>query len=153
MFDIGFSELLLIGVVALLVLGPERLPKAARFTGLWVRKARAQWYAVKTEFEREMAADELTRSLADPVADLRRDLGEAGETLKGAALDAELLARADADAAAAVHRPQGQAPEAEAEAGDATAQPAQPPADAAATPAPADDAAKPAPTRSDPPPP
>jgi sec-independent protein translocase protein TatB len=142
MFDIGFSELLLIGVVALLVLGPERLPKAARFTGLWVRKARAQWYAVKTEFEREMAADELTRSVAAPVADLRRDLGEAGETLKGAALDAELLARADADAAAAVHRPQGQAPEAEA--GDDAAQ---------LSPAPADAAAKPAPTRSDPPPP
>ena len=43
MFDIGFSELLVIAVVALLVLGPERLPTAARFAGLWVRKARAQW--------------------------------------------------------------------------------------------------------------
>ena len=38
MFDIGFSELLVIAVVALLVLGPERLPKAARFAGLWVRR-------------------------------------------------------------------------------------------------------------------
>ena len=35
MFDIGFSELLVIAVVALVVLGPERLPKAARFAGLW----------------------------------------------------------------------------------------------------------------------
>ena len=43
MFDIGFGELLLIAVVALVVLGPERLPKAARFAGLWVRRARAQW--------------------------------------------------------------------------------------------------------------
>ena len=43
MFDVGFSELLIIAVVALLVLGPERLPKAARFVGLWVRRARAQW--------------------------------------------------------------------------------------------------------------
>ncbi len=41
MFDIGFSELFLIAIVALVVLGPERLPKAARFAGLWVRRARA----------------------------------------------------------------------------------------------------------------
>jgi sec-independent protein translocase protein TatB len=43
MFDIGFSELLIIAVVALLVLGPERLPRAARLAGMWVRRARAQW--------------------------------------------------------------------------------------------------------------
>ena len=47
MFDVGFSELLVIAVVALLVLGPERLPKAARFAGLWVRKARSHWNSVK----------------------------------------------------------------------------------------------------------
>jgi len=65
MFDIGFSELLLIAVVALVVLGPERLPKAARFAGLWVRKARAQWSSVKSELEREIAADEFKRNLLD----------------------------------------------------------------------------------------
>jgi len=63
MFDIGFSELLLVAVVALVVLGPERLPRAAKFAGLWVRRARAQWYSVKSEFEREIAADELRRSM------------------------------------------------------------------------------------------
>ena len=78
MFDIGFSELLVIAVVALLVLGPERLPKAARFAGLWVRKARAQWYSVKSEFEREMAADEMKRSLGNPVQDLRREVEGVG---------------------------------------------------------------------------
>lgn len=146
MFDIGFSELLMIAVVALLVLGPERLPKAARFAGLWVRKARAQWYSVKTEFEREMAADELTRSLAAPVADLRREMDDAGKALKDAALDAELLARADAEAAAAVHLPAGDA------AADVIATPAADrTADADAADAATD--AKPAPTRSDPPPP
>ncbi|MFD0320390.1 Sec-independent protein translocase protein TatB [Lysobacter gummosus] len=41
MFDIGFSEVFVIAIVALIVLGPERLPKAARFAGLWVRRARA----------------------------------------------------------------------------------------------------------------
>lgn len=71
MFDIGFSELLVIAVVALLVLGPERLPKAARFAGLWVRRARAQWYSVKSELERELAAEEIKRSLDDAQGALR----------------------------------------------------------------------------------
>lgn len=63
MFDVGFSEVLLIAVVALLVLGPERLPKAARFAGLWIRRARGQWDAVRNELERELAAEELKASV------------------------------------------------------------------------------------------
>ena len=77
MFDIGFSELFLIAVVALVVLGPERLPKAARFAGLWVRRARAQWYSVKSELERELASEELQRSVRDTrqaVADIDADV-------------------------------------------------------------------------------
>ena len=70
MFDIGFGELLLIAVVALVVLGPERLPKAARFAGLWVRRARAQWYSVKSELERELEAEDLKRGLAEAQATL-----------------------------------------------------------------------------------
>ena len=65
MFDVGFSELLLVALVALLVLGPERLPRAARFVGLWVRRARAQWHSVKAELERDRAAEELQRSLRE----------------------------------------------------------------------------------------
>lgn len=71
MFDIGFSELLLIAIVALVVLGPERLPKAARFAGLWVRRARAQWDSVKQELERELEAEELKRNLQGVQASLR----------------------------------------------------------------------------------
>lgn len=71
MFDIGFGELLIVAIVALVVLGPERLPKAARFAGLWVRRARAQWHSVKDELERELAADELKRSLRDTEDALR----------------------------------------------------------------------------------
>ena len=100
MFDIGFSELLVIAVVALVVLGPERLPKAARFAGLWVRKARAQWYSVKSEFEREMAAEEMRRSVGDPARELReavqdttRDLREAGQAIGGAVREAEAQAQ------------------------------------------------------------
>jgi sec-independent protein translocase protein TatB len=65
MFGIDGAELLIVALVALVVLGPERLPKAARFAGLWVRRARAQWYSVKSELERELAAEELQRSLRD----------------------------------------------------------------------------------------
>jgi sec-independent protein translocase protein TatB len=77
MFDIGFSELFMIAVVALVVLGPERLPKAARFAGLWVRRARAQWYSVKSELERELASEELKRTVRDTrqaVADIDTDM-------------------------------------------------------------------------------
>ena len=65
MFGISSGELFFIAIIALIVLGPERLPKATRFAGLWVRRARAQWYSVKDELEREMAADELKRSLRE----------------------------------------------------------------------------------------
>lgn len=111
MFDIGFSELLVIAVVALVVLGPERLPKAARFAGLWVRKARAQWYSVKSEFEREMAADEMRRSVGNPARELRdalqdttRELREAGQAIGGAVREAEAQAQ-DAPPAATPAEP------------------------------------------------
>ena len=84
MFDIGFSELFIVAIVALMVLGPERLPRAARFTGLWVRRARAQWYSVKSELERELADDELKRSLArtrDELRDLGAELQNQGREL------------------------------------------------------------------------
>lgn len=70
MFGVGFSELLVVAVIALLVLGPERLPKAARFAGLWIRRGRAQWYSVKSELERELASEELRRTLADPMREV-----------------------------------------------------------------------------------
>jgi len=63
MFDIGFWELLVIGVVALLVIGPERLPKVARTTGLWVGRARRFVATVKADIDREIAADELKKVL------------------------------------------------------------------------------------------
>ena len=77
MFDVGFSELLVIAVVALLVLGPERLPRAARFAGLWVRRARAQWHTVRNELEQELAADDLRRSLDEANAAIRDATREA----------------------------------------------------------------------------
>lgn len=85
MFDIGFSELLLIAVVALVVLGPERLPKAARFAGLWVRRARNQWDSVKQELERELHADEIKRQFREAqqsVQDTEAQLRASGEAAR-----------------------------------------------------------------------
>ena len=98
MFGISGFELGLVALVALLVLGPERLPKAARFAGLWVRRARAQWFSVKAELERELAADELKRSLADTAAPLKQALKEADAGLQAGAAQVEAEGRALADA-------------------------------------------------------
>lgn len=72
MFEFSSGELLVIAVVALVVLGPERLPKAARFIGMWVRKARNQWNSVRDELERELAAEELKRELKTAQDNLRK---------------------------------------------------------------------------------
>ena len=65
MFGISGGELFFIAIIALIVLGPERLPKVTRMAGMWVRRARTQWNSVKDELERELAAEELKRSLHD----------------------------------------------------------------------------------------
>lgn len=63
MFGISFSELLLVGLVALLVLGPERLPGAARTAGLWIGRLKRSFNSIKSEIEREIGADEIRRQL------------------------------------------------------------------------------------------
>ncbi len=63
MFDIGFQELLLVTVVALVVMGPERLPQLARMAGKWIGRARRTLISVQQEIERELKAEELKRVL------------------------------------------------------------------------------------------
>ena len=75
MFDIGFSELLLVGLVALLVFGPDRLPGAARMAGLWVGRLKRSFNAIKTEVERELGADEIRRQLHnEQILQLEREM-------------------------------------------------------------------------------
>jgi len=62
-FDIGFIELLLIGVVALVVVGPERLPKVARILGRWVGRARHFVSNVKNDIDREMRQEQIRDAL------------------------------------------------------------------------------------------
>jgi sec-independent protein translocase protein TatB len=61
MFDVSFWELCVVGVVALLVLGPEKLPKAARTAGHWIGKARRTFAEIQAEIEHELELEELKR--------------------------------------------------------------------------------------------
>jgi len=63
MFNIHSTEILLILIVALIVIGPERLPSAVRTAGLWIGRFRRSFYKVKAEIERELNTDEIRRQL------------------------------------------------------------------------------------------
>lgn len=63
MFDIGFAELLLIAVVGLLVIGPERLPSTIRTVSLWIGRFRRSFNEIRSEIEREVGADDIRRQL------------------------------------------------------------------------------------------
>ena len=63
MFDIGFPELVLVAIVGLLVIGPERLPEALRTLGLWLGRMRRSFHSVKTEIEKEIGMDEVRKQL------------------------------------------------------------------------------------------
>jgi sec-independent protein translocase protein TatB len=65
MFDIGFSEMFLVTVIALIVIGPERLPSVARKLGMYIRKAKHAFNNVKREVESELDTEELNRKLAE----------------------------------------------------------------------------------------
>lgn len=65
MFDIAFSELLLIGLVALIVIGPERLPKVARTAGTWLGKLNRYVSQVKQDINRDMQLEELRKLQAE----------------------------------------------------------------------------------------
>lgn len=72
MLDVGFSEILLTSAIALIVLGPERLPKVARQVGNWMGRARAMARQLSEQLEREVSAEELlkTQSKPNPIARL-----------------------------------------------------------------------------------
>lgn len=69
MFDVGFAELLLLGLIALLVLGPERLPRIARTLGGLSRKARSSWLSLKRSIDEEIRRQDLK----EPVDKVRED--------------------------------------------------------------------------------
>ncbi|MFP5421155.1 MAG: Sec-independent protein translocase protein TatB [Gammaproteobacteria bacterium] len=82
MFDIGFTELLLVGIVALVVLGPDRLPGAVRTAGLWIGRIKRSFSAIKAEVEREIGADEIRRQLHnEQILELEREMNAMKQSL------------------------------------------------------------------------
>ncbi len=91
MFDVGFSELLLIGLVSLLVIGPERLPKVARLAGFWLGKTRSMVASVKEEIKLELQAEEM-RQIFKEQSGLEDDCMDAGgRAMQGAIAEAQQM--------------------------------------------------------------
>lgn len=84
MFDIGFSELLIIAVVALVVIGPEKLPKVARTVGHLLGKAQRYVNDVKGEINREMELEELRKLQAEMQSTARKVEDDVQTTLRDA---------------------------------------------------------------------
>ncbi|HLT98889.1 MAG TPA: Sec-independent protein translocase protein TatB [Burkholderiaceae bacterium] len=104
MFDVSFTELMLIGVVALVVIGPERLPKVARTVGHLLGRAQRYVSDVKSDIQREIDLDEMNKlkkqmdeaahslqasmretseSFQKPLSDARKSLEEASASVEG----------------------------------------------------------------------
>ncbi len=83
MFDVGFSELIMVGLIALLVIGPERLPKAARIAGYWLGKTRSAIANVKAEIKQELHAEEMRQLLnqQESIADELKQIASETETV------------------------------------------------------------------------
>ena len=79
MFDIGFAELLLIGVVGLLVVGPEQLPGAVRTVTAWVSRFRRSFDQIRTEVRRELHNDEIMQQLEAESQELERQIRDSTE--------------------------------------------------------------------------
>jgi len=86
MFDIGFTEIIFIMVITLLVVGPERLPRIARTAGLWLGKMRGFVSSVKADIDKELAAEELKKVLDKQASS--PELEELVETVTGVSLKA-----------------------------------------------------------------
>ena len=106
MFDIGFAELLLIGVVGLLVVGPEQLPGAVRTVLAWVNRFRRSFDQIRTEVRRELHNDEVLQKLKAESQQLEQQVrdtahsveqeiqalgNEASESLQGASSTTDSL--------------------------------------------------------------
>ncbi len=89
MFDIGFLELCLIGVIALLVIGPEKLPRVARTLGLWIGKARGAIKTVKYDIDEQIRMDELRESLVKTKGTVKAEFAESIDEVESSFKDAK----------------------------------------------------------------
>jgi len=106
MFDIGFFELCLVGIVALLVVGPERLPRLARSLGMWVGRARRFMSEVKADINAEISKQDLDslREIRNDLTQAKRDIEDTGAQFRQKLNDDDLtgeIQRTGADSASA----------------------------------------------------
>ncbi len=88
MFDFSLGKLLIVALIALIVLGPDKLPGAARTVGAMIRRLRASWENVRADVERELEIEEIRRAARQAAADAEAAQAESRNTLKQ--LNAEL---------------------------------------------------------------
>ena len=103
MFDIGFTEILLLSLVGLMVLGPERLPRVARTLGRMAQKARASWLSLRRQVEAEMRAEDMKipienfqKNIKDTVDNFRSEATGGERTSKPAASSEDAAKSEDA---------------------------------------------------------
>lgn len=97
MFDIGFPELVMISIVALLVIGPEKLPETIRTISLWVGRLQRSFTNIRREIENEIGADEIRAQLHNET--IMKDLEETRNTIAQVQKDVEQDVRETLDAA------------------------------------------------------
>lgn len=88
MFDIGFSELILVGIVALLVIGPERLPETVRTAAMWLNRIRRGFNDIKQEVQQELHNDAVLRDLRKTGEQLKTEAAAIGRDVHDAAASA-----------------------------------------------------------------
>lgn len=99
MFDIGFSELVVCAIVALVVIGPERMPEAVRTVGLWIGRFKRSLRETRSEIERQMGVDDIRRQLHNEeimhnLEQARRDMDNVlVETQQAVTSSAEMIRR------------------------------------------------------------
>lgn len=106
MIEISFGKLVLLALVALIVLGPEKLPHAARTAGTLLRRVRSGWDSVRAEVERELQVEEIKRQAREAAAKAEAAQAELDATLKKVRdIGAEIPPKAPVEAAPVDDRP------------------------------------------------
>ncbi|HEX7340573.1 MAG TPA: Sec-independent protein translocase protein TatB [Rhodanobacteraceae bacterium] len=82
MFDFSLGKLLIVALIALVVLGPDKLPGAARTVGAMIRRVRASWDSVRAEVERELEVEEIRQAARQAAADAEAAQAQTSATLK-----------------------------------------------------------------------
>ncbi len=100
MFDIGFAEIVLIAIVGLLVIGPDRLPGAIRTGSAWLGQIRRSFNSIRDEVQRELHNDEIMRQLRESNDSLKREVQQVNASLDQSARQAEVDLQSSGDSAA-----------------------------------------------------